>query len=161
MNLIDGVVQILGSPKSTRGFMVGWISPEGDFMTVEMYNHFPELKRRGLYPELFAKLEEAIENEREDEYNFLQGCGEDEHIPWHCYYSEWDDVKQNTKLEIINRAYTDGWVRIGFSKMRTETRDKPHRVLELEGTVNRLKELKKDAEFLAETYEAELFLKTR
>lgn len=63
----------------------GWLTPDDELIACSLYNHIPELRAAGFRPDLFEAYDEAMENRAEEERDFIERYGDDEHIPWHCY----------------------------------------------------------------------------
>ncbi len=147
MNFVD---QIINKFKAKQPNFSGWITPDGEFKQVTMYDHFPLLRGIESFNELFTEFDEAHEQEKEDQYNWTADLGPDDHPAWHAYYSDAEDRMEELRQEILWKAYNDGWSRISMDK-----RFAGH-IVEIEG-VN-TKRHNKDAKDLASIYECELHL---
>jgi hypothetical protein len=91
----------------------GWLTPDDELIACSLYNHIPELRAAGFRPDLFEAYDEAMENRAEEERDFIERYGDDEHIPWHCY-GDGDTTHERTLETIVTAATIQGWIRIGI-----------------------------------------------
>lgn len=123
----------------------GCLSPTGELISCEVFEHFETMGVREYYDETYTKYwddaHDQVAEEREE-------YGEDMHPEWHRFEMH-DD---STKIA-YRKAYTLGWVRLSA--------DIQGKTLYAESIEPTLKKHKKELQFIADCIHLELDIRTQ
>ena len=126
-----------------RRYGYGLITPEGEVIPVTFMGHFDGLKRDERLAQEINEFEDMLSEEADEHVRYLR---EDEHPEWHLYEMWADGEKDRFRTEILEKAYSLGWGRLG----KFDYWDGQCKFVELEASKEHINKLKKIAEELAE-----------
>jgi hypothetical protein len=91
----------------------GLLTPEGELLPVDQYQHFESLKAYEPFGQIIAEFQEYIQEEAN---SFIEGIATDEHPEWHRFESFEMGEQHDFRMRIMDEAYKKGWGRIGCVK---------------------------------------------